>query len=196
MDRVASSRFQAGCTRCLFSRRSIRALIPAKFAKDRPASAPYASRCARACADRPLRRRGMRIQNLGGLPAARRGASLALAWRTSLSGEARRIRARPSPSPLAHAAEKSLSSSGTGSPCSTRSARIRRAIASVFATASSRLDPYDKDPGKALISAIKRPSASRSISTFNMDRRSSGSRKNGSTPAHCRQIEAPKHKWL
>jgi len=58
-----------------------------------------------------------------------------------------------------------VSSSGTISPCSSRSARTRNASALAFATASSRVPPYVRTPGKSTTSPIQRPSSSSSTST-------------------------------
>lgn len=55
--------------------------------------------------------------------------------------------------------------SGTSSPCSSRSASARNARAFALATATSRLDPYARTPGRSTTSPIQRPSSSRSIST-------------------------------
>ncbi len=68
--------------------------------------------------------------------------------------------------PLAHAgtAKKSATRSGTGSPCSTRSARTRNARALTSVTASEGVAPYTATPGRSGIAAIQRPSSSCSIS--------------------------------
>src|SRR5260221_2434049 len=65
----------------------------------------------------------------------------------------------------AHAAWKeTLRSSGTASPCSSRSASARSARAWTLATASGFVTPYARTPGIAATSAIQRPSDSCSIS--------------------------------
>jgi hypothetical protein len=66
--------------------------------------------------------------------------------------------------PLAHT--KAKDNVRGAEPCfSMRSASTRSAIASVRANASSRVLPYDMTPGSSGISAIERPSSSRSNST-------------------------------
>jgi hypothetical protein len=66
--------------------------------------------------------------------------------------------------PLAHTKAKD-NVRGAESCFSMRSASTRSAIASVRANASSRVLPYDMTPGSSGISAIQRPSSSRSNST-------------------------------
>ena len=68
--------------------------------------------------------------------------------------------AGPSRSPPTHAATKSSLTSVTVSPCSNRSASVRKASASTFARASCCVAPYVMTPGNAGISAIQRPSSS------------------------------------
>ncbi len=67
--------------------------------------------------------------------------------------------------PLTHAGTANNSfSSGMASPWSIRSAMMRRARASAFATASSRVVPYAMTPEISGTSAIHRPSSSLSTS--------------------------------
>ena len=67
--------------------------------------------------------------------------------------------------PLIHAAlNEMFRSSGPASPCSRRSARMRRASAWTLAVASSGVAPYVITPGSSTTSAIHRPSSSCSIS--------------------------------
>ena len=73
--------------------------------------------------------------------------------------------------PETHAGTRNVSArSGTASPASMRSARMRSARDSARSTASFRLAPYARHPGNAGISAIHRPSSSWSISTSNLMR--------------------------
>ena len=70
--------------------------------------------------------------------------------------------------PSAHAAANwMVFGLGEGSPCSSRSATTRSANAFARLAASSRLSPYAMTPGSSMISAIQRPSSSRSVSIVN-----------------------------
>jgi hypothetical protein len=70
--------------------------------------------------------------------------------------------------PLAHAMARSLIEvGGSSSEFSTSSATARSAIAYALLIASSLLFPYASAPGTSGISAIHRPSVSRSISMLN-----------------------------
>lgn len=70
--------------------------------------------------------------------------------------------------PAIHAAVKRIWMGSTGcSPVSIRSATARRVRASARAMASSLVLPYFIAPGISVISAIQRPSLSRSVSTVN-----------------------------
>ena len=71
--------------------------------------------------------------------------------------------------PLAHtpAGTEKLMSMGRTSPCSSRSAKTRRASAWALAAASAAVLPYASAPGKSLTSASQRPSSSGSHSRVN-----------------------------
>src|SRR5271157_1944415 len=77
--------------------------------------------------------------------------------------------ARPRGRPVAQAAvavsKDTVTGPGGHSPCSSRSARIRRSSAWAWVSASSGVAPYARQPGRSATSAIHRPSSSRSIST-------------------------------
>jgi len=69
--------------------------------------------------------------------------------------------------PWTHAETANTSlSSGISSPCSSLSARTRKANASAFEIASFRLSPHAITPGSSGISAIQRPPSSLSIPIF------------------------------
>src|SRR5262249_17029492 len=79
--------------------------------------------------------------------------------------DALRLRGRP----LGHAASKnSAISGGSASPFSIRSAITLNASTLVLARASASVAPYAITPGSAGISAIQRPSSSRSVSILSI----------------------------
>jgi hypothetical protein len=71
--------------------------------------------------------------------------------------------------PLAHAILRStlMELGGSSLECSTSSATERSAMAYALLTASSLVSPYANAPGTCGISAIQRPSVSRSVSMMN-----------------------------
>jgi hypothetical protein len=108
------------------------------------------------------------IRPIGSCQYSMRCSGLALDRPTDAE-QSRQDQASLARRPTTHAGTaKSSSSSGTVSPCSIRSAMTRRASVSALATASALLSPYAITPGKSGISAIHRPSDSRSISIFMM----------------------------